>query len=446
MTAARRLSALLLSLFAPALQAMSLSEALQLAAETDPAVAVSLAQYAADREAGVEDRGSLLPVLSAEGDWTYASTESTGVFGQSSDRYPGWGARLVLRQPLFRLDWSARGERADALDARADIALQDRSLQLMARVADRYFQVLIAQDALDAAEAEVAAVERSLEDTRQRYAVDLVPGTDLREAEARRDLAVARQLAAQTQLDIARDALDETTGRGDARLPQLAESAQFPPLTPAAVDDWLAAAEQNSPRLQAAEQAVRIAAADATSTRASGLPTLDAVASAGREDTSEFNFGQKVDDARIGVELTIPLYSGGRATAALRAADANAEAARADLERLRSETRRETRSLHRQVQTGYVEARALGQALRSAMTAEAATRAGYDAGTRTITDVLDAQSRVVAARRELKQTQYTLLLRVLQLKQLVGTLKPDDFTAIDSWLSAAPEATPTPES
>jgi outer membrane protein len=142
--------------------------------------------------------------------------------------------------------------------------------------------------------------------------------------------------------------------------------------------------------------------------------------------------------------VTIPLYSGGRATAALRAADAGAEAARADVVRLRSETRRETRSLHRQVQTAYIEARALDRALRSAITAEAATRAGYDAGTRTITDVLDAQSRVVNARRDLKLTQYTLLLRVLQLKQLAGTLSPADFTAIDHWLSAASDAAATP--
>jgi outer membrane protein len=444
MTAAPRLSGLLLGLLAFGAQAMSLSEALQLAAENDPAVAVSLAQYAADREASAEDRGSLLPLVSANGDWTYARTESTGVFGQSSDRYPGWGAQLVLRQPLFRLDWSARGERAEALDARADIALQDRRLQLMARVADRYFQVLVAQDALAAAESEQAAVERSLEDTRQRFAVDLVPGTDLREAEARRDLAEARQLAARTQLEIARDALDEITGRGDAALPALAEDAVFPPLSPAAVDDWLAAAEVNNPRLQAAEQSARIAKADVLSTRAAGLPTVDAVASAGRQDTSEFNFGQKVDDARIGVEVTIPLYSGGRATAALRAADAGAEAARADVVRLRSETRRETRSLHRQVQTAYIEARALDRALRSAITAEAATRAGYDAGTHTTTDVLDAQSRVVNARRDLKLTQYTLLLRVLQLKQLAGTLSPADFTAIDHWLSAASDAAATP--
>lgn len=445
MTAARRLSAALLALLASGAQAMSLSEALQLAAKNDPAVAVSLARYAADREASAEDRGSLLPLVSAQGDWTYANTESTGVFGQSSDRYPGWGARLALRQPLFRLDWSARGERAEALDARADIALQDRSLQLMARVADRYFQVLIAQDALAAAEAEVAAVERSLEDTRQRYAVDLVPGTDLREAEARRDLATARKLSAQTQLEIARDALDESTGRGDALLPQLAEGAQFPPLMPAAVDDWLAAAEQNNPQLKAAEQNARIAAADYQSIRSQGLPSVDAVASAGRQDTSKFNFGQKVDDARIGVELNIPIYSGGRATAALRAADASAVAARADLERLRSETQRQTRSLHRQVLTAYAEARALGQALRSAVKAEAAIRAGYDAGTRTIADVLDAQSQVVTARRELKLTQYTQLLRVLQLKQLAGTLKPDDFKAIDSWLSATPATSESTE-
>lgn len=441
MIAVRRLSGLLLSLVAFGASAMSLSDALNLAADTDPAVAVSLAQYAADREASAEDRGSLLPVLSAGGNWTYYRTESSGVFGQSSEQFPGFGAQIALRQPLFRLDWTARGDRAEALDARADIALQDRRLQLMARVADRYFQVLIAQDAQIAADAEVAAVERSLTDTQKRFAVDLVPGTDLREAEARLDLARARQLAARAQLEIAREALDEITRRGDAQLPALAEGAVFPPLTPAAVDAWLDAAEANSPVLAAAQQAVKIAEADYRSTRSTGLPTVDAVASYGRQDTSDFSFGQKVDEGRIGVEVTVPLYSGGRATAALRAAKAGADAARADIERLRSETRREVRSLHLQVQTAYVEAQALAQALRSAQAAEAATRAGYDAGTRTISDVLDAQSRVVTARRDQSLTQYNLLLRLLQLKQRAGTLNPDDFAAIDLWLSAGPAAT-----
>jgi outer membrane protein len=181
---------------APPAQAMSLSEALQRAGQNDPAFAGSLAQYDIERESGRQERGTLLPNLSLTGNYSKASTEATFPFATAPEEdYKSWSAALVARQPLFRLDWFARGERAKALDAQAETGLIDRKQQLLRRVADRYFGVLVAQDSQALAEAEAQAVRESLEDTRKRYEVELVPGTDLKEAQARDDLAQARLLS-----------------------------------------------------------------------------------------------------------------------------------------------------------------------------------------------------------------------------------------------------------
>jgi len=387
------LGLLLCGAAAPA-AAMTLGEALQRAAGHDPSVASAQALYDAESEAGELDRGTLRPVLSASGKYEYARTESDGVFGAATDKYNSWSTQLQASQPLFRLDWFARGDRADARDALAEINLADRRQQLLRRVAERYFGVLNAQDQVGQAVAEANAVRESLEDTRKRYEVELVPGTDLKEAQARDDLAQARLLA----------------------------------------DEWIRAAHDSSPRIASARQNVIVAEADRRSRVSDAAPTLDLVASAGRDDSSDYMFGQEVDDARVGVQLSVPLYAGGVVQAAKRQASAQLRFAQAELIRVSLETERQTRQLFNQVQTAYVEVDAYGRALGSAQSAETATRAGYEAGTRTITDVLDAQSRTVQARLNYDNTRYSLLLSLLQLKEAVGRLSEKDFAEIDRLL------------
>jgi TolC family type I secretion outer membrane protein len=416
-------------------QAMTLSEALQRASQHDPTVPGSLALYDSEREAGKQERGTRLPSLSVNAGYDRANTEADFPFGTApEERYNSWSAALVARQPLFRLDWFARGERATALDAQADISLRDRTQQLLQRVADRYFAVLVAQDNLLLAEAEARSVRESLEDTRKRYEVELVPGTDLKEAQARDDLAQAQLLSARRNLDTARDALNEITGAGGTVLPALPEQVSFPPLTPARADDWVAAAREQSPRIALARQAVAVAEADRKSRQSESMPTVDLVAQVAHDDSTDYSLGQERDDSRIGLELNVPLYAGGINSSRLRQAEAGLRIAESELKRITLETERETRQFFRRVQTAYDENHAFEKSLVSALAAQQATSAGYDAGTRTITDVLDAKSRVVQSRRDLNNTRYNLLLTLLQLKQTVGTLSEKDFAEIDRLL------------
>ncbi|WP_299696159.1 TolC family outer membrane protein [Hydrocarboniphaga sp.] len=419
--------------------AMSLSEAYDAARTHDPTAAVFEAQFESDREAGIIERATIRPTVDLQGTGTYADTRSKGVFGSAQDDYPTWGATAKLRQPLFRLDWFAIGDRADALESQAELTLRSARLDLQRRVAERYFNVLIAQSQLDQAEAEAQAVDQSLEDTRKRYEVELVPGTDLKEAQARQDLAQAQRVTARRNLENARDELQETTGNGAAALPALPAQVTFPALMPATAEEWVAAARAASPRIASAQVAAEIARTRSETTRAQAYPTLDLVGSAGRDDTSHYAFGSRTDDARIGVELNIPIYAGGATRAGLRQAAAQQRAAAADFERIQRETERETRQLFRSVETAYIENRAYEKSVTSAEAAQAATRNGYDAGTRTITDVLNAQSQLVQARLDLSTTRYNLLLNLLQLKQTVGRLSERDFAEIDALL-LAPQA------
>lgn len=419
-------------------QAMSLSEALQRAARHDPAVASSLATYDAEKEAGPQERAGLRPNVTARGSGNYAYTESEFAFGTApGESYPGWTASLEARQPLFRLDWLARADRANAQDAFAESGLNERKQQLLRRVAERYFNVLLAQDEVEQSEAQARTIQQSLESTRQRYEVDLVPGTDLREAQARHDLAQAQTLTAIHALETAQDALDETTGNGRVKLPVLADDVEFPALLPANPESWVRSATENSPLLAKAREQLTIATADTRSRWSAAMPVVDLVASASHSDSTKYTLGQLQDDARVGVEVTVPLFAGGMYASRIREAEARQRAAEAELMRLTLEVERQVKQLYRNVQAGYVEVKAFQQAQISSITAQTATQNGYEAGTRTISDVLDAKSRVAQATRDLHRTRYNQLLNIVQLKQSAGVLSENDFTIIDQLLRAS---------
>ena len=170
----------------PTTPTMTLREALQRAIDSDPAVAASLAQRAADREAGVQERATRLPQLSATG--TISTTDSEVIstpFGAGfQERYDGWNVAAELRQPLFRYDFLARGHRADAQDQIGAQAFIQRGQALVVRVAERYLAVLKATNELTLAQAEADAAAESWGDVRRRCDVQLVAGTDHKEAQA----------------------------------------------------------------------------------------------------------------------------------------------------------------------------------------------------------------------------------------------------------------------
>ena len=422
---------------------MTLREALQRAIDSDPAVAASLAERAADREVGVQERATRLPTLNITAaikntDSEVLSTPFKDLAATTSgfdERYDSWQMGAELRQPLFRYDFLARGRRASAQDQLAEQAFIQRGQALVIRVADRYLAVLNASNELALAQSEAEAVGKSLSDVRKRYDVQLVAGTDLKEAQARHDLAQANLLAAQQAVDSAQDALDEVTGNGRAQLYVLNPSAELPALDSLDAEVWLTRARANNPAYQQALAQVAVAQANATSRRSESLPVLDLVASHGRQDMSESRIGSKANSTEVGVELRLPLFAGGAYASKVREAQARLDQAQAQQARSERELLRETRRLFREVQTARAQSQAYQRAVESSQAAEQATRYGYEAGKRTITDVLNAQSNTVQAKRNLDRSRYDVLLKMLQLKQQAGVLDANDLTAVDTLLT-----------
>ena len=418
--------------------AMTLGEALMRAAENDPVIEISNAVLDAESQLGDQERAALRPSVSVEGQGYQNRSDSRFAFGEESDNYPSWSAYLRARQPVLRMDWDARTDRADLRDALAQEAQDDRAAQFIVRVCLRYLDTLLAEDRVRQAESESLAVRESLNDTRKRYEVELVPGTDLKEAQARDDLSQAQLVSERAALDDARDALHEITGYGRGPLPPLRDTLVFPSLVPEQIDGWIELAAQKNSSLRLARMQVELARTTLESRKAEALPTVDLVAEAGRNDSSEYSLGQRQDDARVGLELTVPIYAGGYNRSRVLEAEARLREAEAQLERIALETERSMRANFRAVHTARAESAAFSRALDSALLAQKATAAGYDAGTRTITDVLDAKSRVVNASRNRSAAGLNLLTKLLQLYAASGTLKPEMVLALDQALFERP--------
>ena len=435
---------LALSLVAlPASAGMLISEALSRAVEADPQFAAAAATQRANRELGEQERAALRPSVALRANADYAYTDADFAFGASDEDYAAWSAVLEVRQPLLRLDWGARLDRAEARDALAEVEYRAAEIDFIARVSERYLNALLAEDQLRQTEAEARAIRESLDDTQKRYDVELVPGTDLKEAQARDDLIQAQLIAARGQVEETRDALEEITGYARGPLPRLRETLDLPPLTDSDVESWYRTAQDSNVDLLRARLQTELARTNRQSRKAEALPSLDVVASAGRNDSQDYSLGQLQDEARIGVELTVPLYAGGINHSRVREAEARIDEADLALTRAQREVRSAIRKAYRDVVSALTADKAYSQVLASAEAAERAVQAGYDAGTRTIADVLDAQSRVVQAQRDRNEVRYDLLIKALILQATAGTLSVDMVAAMDR-LFEQPDAAASP--
>lgn len=443
-TLCRALFAVALAGFAPAVVAgMSLGEALNRAFDQDPAYAAAQARRLADRESGEQQRSELRPRIELGAAAYYSRTDSTFAYGSAMDTYPSWQGYLRARQALLRLDWAVRNDRADTTDALAEESLADATTQFVIRVCQRYLQTLINEDVYAQALTEARAVEESLSDTIKRYDVELVPGVDVKEAQARHDLAQARLVSAKAALEDSRDSLAEVTGYDRSPLPRLKEALDIPPLGPQSVEDWVALATESSASIRRAALELELAISDLEMRRAERLPSADLVIEGTYFDALQYeaqgvSLGARQEEAKVGIEFMLPIYAGGQRASRIREARARRDEAEANYARIVQETSREVRTLFRAVETARAETRAYSQALVSATAALRATQAGYDAGTRTITDVLNARNGLVAATQQRNEARYMVLAQMLNLHATAGQLSLDHVQELDALFDLEP--------
>ena len=432
------LAAAVLVAAAPAVasaQALDLVGAYRLAAENDPAFLAAGAERDAALESVAIAEAGLRPSVSFGGSATLESDDVNEPPGAKSDTYSNFSLSLDATQPLYRLDRTIRLGQARTREEKAKADYAVRTQQLIERVVERYFGVLEAGDDFRFAETNREAIDQQLRQTQQRFEVGLIAVTDVEEAKSRFDLASAREIEAKNALDNAREAMRETIGEYPEELAALGADIPLAVPDPADIDAWTDTALERNLPIRSASLAVAIAKEEIRIASAGAQPTVDLVGRAAATDKNRKpTGGSEAVSASIGLRLHLPLYTGGRVSAETREARARHRESMHIQERARRDAVRQTRQAYLGVESAIARVGALRQAVVSSQSALDAVDAGFQVGTRTSVDVLDAQRDLFQARNDLAAARYDYIRNALKLRLAAGTLVPSDLDAINEWL------------
>ncbi|MDR2240955.1 MAG: TolC family outer membrane protein [Zoogloeaceae bacterium] len=408
------------------------------------------AEYAAARaarEAGQEKlpqaRAGLLPVISGSAStvWNDIDFQSRTAGAPGIDsRYNTNGYQLVLTQPLFRWQNIEQYGQGKLAVAQADAVFVKASQDLILRVSQAYFDVLLAQDSLDLARMQKSAIAEQLDAAKHNFEIGTATITDTHEAQARYDLATAQELAAQNDLEIKLQALRLVIGKMPEALAPLRPEVELQRPQPDDMTKWVEAAEGGNPLVQAQQAALEIADKEINKQRAGHLPTLDLVATRGRNSATGSLLagiampGSDTHASTVGLQLNLPIFAGGGVMSRDREAVALREKARADLDNAQRSAALGARQAYLGVTNGMAQVKAFAQALVSSQSALESNKLGYEVGVRINIDVLNAQQQLYATRRDLAKSRYDTLNAQLRLKAAAGSLSEDDVQAVNALL------------
>ena len=378
--------------------------------------------------------------------------QNQGQNGSSSPETTQWN--LQLTQSIFNWGQLVGLKQAGRVVAQADadygVAQQDLAL----RVAQRYFDVLAAQDNVQAQQASLDAISRQLEQADKRFEVGLIAITDVQEARAARDTAAADLIAAKRALASAQEFLREITDMQYAVLstPRATMPLKMP--EPADAQKWLEASMEQNLALTSSRLGADIARDDVRMNFGGHLPQVDLTVGKSHTEIDRTNtFGavpgfpqggslssnsDTDGDKSIVLSVTVPIWSSGGTSSRVRQSSYRWQAAKQRLERVSRETERASRDAYLGVVSEISRVQALKQALESSATALRATEAGYDVGTRTAVDVLAARRTLVAAQTAFSRSKYDYVLNVLTLKQAAGILDRKALEDVNGWLETPP--------
>jgi outer membrane protein len=451
--------------------AADFAQVYQDALASDPTFQQAYANYQAAREARPEAWAVLLPQISGSAgkSWTHSAgqiTQPQVVSGlptpypiYSTDSVGATQWSLNLSQELFSwTDWMSL-KAADSQVAEAQATYEAAAQNLILRVATAYFNVLSALDTLQAQQSSLQAFDLQLEQANKRFQVGLIAITDVEQARAARDNAAALVIAAKQSLATAEDQLQVITGR---QYDTLSEPGADMPLvmpSPANQNQWVQTSIQQNLSLIASRLAADVARENVRIAFGGHLPTLSLIASRtfSSSNTDETIIGVNgafqglpawSNDRQIGLEVTVPIFSGGGTEARVHQAEYQWIAAKDAVQQASRTTEQQARDAYLGVISGIAHVQALQQALTSSQTAYKATEAGYRVGTQTEVDVLNALSTLVQAKTNYASSRYAYITSVVQLRYAAGTLDANEVQAIDHWLTAPASVSPgaiTPE-
>ncbi len=424
-------------LFASSLHAADLMQVYREAQDNDPGFAAARAVLDAGREKAPQARAGLLPTLAVSGNSTWNDNELALHNGTTfaKPQFNSNGYQLTLSQPLFRWQNWVGYDQATLQVAQSEASFAQARQDLILRVAQAYFDVLNAHESLAAVQANQQAISQQLELAKKSFEVGTATITDTHEAQARFDLAVAQAIAAESDLEVKQRALQAIIGKEAGLLAQLRKAAELSRPQPAAMADWVSAAEKDSLAVQIQQAAADIAEREVDKQRAGHYPTVDLVANVGHSKNYATT-GNMVDTdfKNAGIQVNIPLFTGGLTVSRQREASANRAAAVSTLEAAKRNAALGARQYYLGVSNGLAQVKALKAALVSSQSALESNKLGYEVGVRINIDVLNAENQVYVTRRDLAKATFDTLMAQLRLKAAVGALGDDDVAQINALL------------
>lgn len=467
-------------------RAENLTDIYQLALINDPTLQAAEASFKAGSEIKAQAISQLLPSISASASYIDSQEDSESLRFFSADipfasefdtENETTSYSISLTQNIFNLSAFFAFKQSKALSKQAELQFAIDQQSLIIRTAEAYFNVLRGRDNLISSLAEEKAIKQQLEQTQQRYDVGLIAITDVHEARAAYDLAVANRLTEEVNLGIAYENLAALTGQQHTNLHNLASDFTTSKPQPETPEAWVEFANENNLSIKLAEQIAEASNQNANVKKAAHAPTVQAIVryNDSSTDTSQFSENDRIsqtsipatvfdtggnpvevnttasnivntgpgpipdsfsnsDGTTIELKLELPIFLGGLRHSERRQAGYERVRDQANLVAAKRTAFREARSsyLTTVADTARVNARSL--AITSAESALDATQAGYDAGTRNIVDLLNAQRDLFRAQRDHANTRYDYVINSLKLKEAAGILSPDDIYELNKWL------------
>ncbi|NYT62699.1 TolC family outer membrane protein [Alcaligenaceae bacterium] len=422
--------------FTPA-RAQDLLQIWQIALQHDPIYAASQASRNAEQEKIPQARAQILPYISAgAGVEVDNARRLSGLNDSSSQRRALWALTLV--QPIVNIAAWGGLKRADYIAKSADVAQASAYQDLVLRVAQAYFDVLAAQDTLRALQAQKNAVNTQLRAAQQGFELGSTTIADTYEAQARLDLLNANELQAQNILQVSLDLLAKIINERPAPLAELAPNTILPGPVPNRLSDWTLQSSQSNLAVALADLAAKIVEKQIDIAKSQHYPTVNLRAQTGSaSDRSLYNTGggPRSLDSTIGLQLSIPIFTGGEISSVVREQTSRLQQARYLLEDAKRQAVQSTQQYYSGVTSGLAQVSALQAAEKSSLASLKANQTGYEVGVRINIDVLNAQQQLYETQRSLSRARYDTLMNSLKLKASSGILSDQDIVAINQLLT-----------
>lgn len=413
------------------------------AQQYDATLRAAKSNNAAQQEGIDMAKASFLPQARISAYKGRASTDREPTSGPGASQhfvYDSENYSLSIRQSIFNKANFASYDQAKAVAAKSNAVLANEHLGLISRVAGNYLNLLLYVDNLHYTETQKVSVESQLAQAKKRFKVGYGTITEISEAEANLQQVIAKQLEWSNGIESAKRELETMTGVYPENYFTL-DPAKLPltELEPSRVEDWIAFANDKNPEILAAAKDIEVARQEIEKNTSGHYPTLDLVASRAHTESDAANtIGSKYDTNSIGLQLNVPIYSGGYVTAAVRQAVAKQDEAEERLSEKKRAVSADVRKYYNEVVNGIARIRALEASVSSYESALIGTQKGFSAGVRSNVDVLNAQEKLYAAKRDLSKERYSLIFNRIQLKQSAGVLSEADVQEYSDWLSMRP--------